>query len=113
ISAYLPLIDTGEVQTCPRRMNEFGPWKHEENLDTWKIRGEDKCCSFCGSVHPERVIELVKQHGPQIIQTTDKGYKFYISRPEVPNASFGGIKTYLQHWSEDQVAQYNAILHTD
>lgn len=25
-----------EIQTCPTRMGESGPWKREENLDTWE-----------------------------------------------------------------------------
>jgi hypothetical protein len=72
-------------QTCPRRMSEFGPWKHEEGLDSWR---NDGTCSFCGSMKPEQVFEAIEQ-GKQITPT-DKSYKIYVE---------GSRKAYFQHFS--------------
>jgi hypothetical protein len=73
-------------QTCPRRMSDWGPWKREEDLDTWRkqggIIGQEKIglgCSFCGSLHPDRFMELVREGW--IVGPTDKSYKAYLSRP--------------------------------
>jgi hypothetical protein len=96
IDARLPRTSTGEKQTCGRRMNDFGPWERKENLDEWEIIGKDKICSFCGSLHPESVLEIVKEFGKETIEIA-KSYKWYVKRPDVPNASFGGIKYYRDH----------------
>lgn len=96
-------------QTCPRRMNEFGPWKYEEKLDHWIMQGDDPCCSFCGSMKPERVIELIKEHGCGIVGGTTKSYKRYINRKNVPNAGFGGIKFYTQHFSREEIDEINML----
>lgn len=109
VSAYRDRITLDEKQTCPRRMGEFGPWERKENLDSWELRGDDKCCSFCGSMHPDRVLELVEQFGFSIIGPTTKGYKYYIHRDSVPNAGFGGIKFYVQHFSPQQREKYNSL----
>jgi hypothetical protein len=110
ISAYKPIIQTEEKHTCPERMNGFGPWDKEENLDTWEIRGQDKCCSFCGSMHPDRVLELVKEQGFKVISRSDKQYKWYIEQANVPNASFGGIKYYRWHDTEEFINGYNELV---
>ena len=75
-----------EKQTCPRRMSDWGPWKREEDLDTWDQRGgvigQEKIgagCSFCGSLHPDRFMELVREGW--IVGPTDKGYKAYLGKP--------------------------------
>lgn len=59
IKGYLPHTDTGEKHTCGRRITDFGPWERTENIDTWMMVGADKKCSFCGSMHPDRVLELI------------------------------------------------------
>jgi hypothetical protein len=110
ISAGLPRIKGTEPQTCGRRMSELGPWKREDGLDTWNKIGEDRVCSFCGSMHPEDLLALIKQKGMNVVQGTDKGYKFYVSRPEIPNASFGAIKYYTHHNTPEFVEEYNKLL---
>ncbi len=69
-----------ETHTCPRRMNEFGPWEREEGLDEYNSRGglvgQPRSCSFCGSMPPEDFMEAVRtgcEIGP-----TDKSYKLYV-----------------------------------
>jgi hypothetical protein len=79
-------------QTCPRRMRELGPWKHDEGADTWKsgtsfvtakrdYEGvKIRSCSFCGSIHPDDFMTLVIDHG-YVVGPTDKNYKVYLAQP--------------------------------
>lgn len=101
-------------QTCPRRMSEIGPWEHKEDLDTWRQSGNDRVCSFCGSLHPadfEAVLERVIQDEKCSISLSDKGYKVYVNRPEIRNASEGAIKYYKQHnyTSADDIARIEPL----
>lgn len=87
-------------QTCPRRMSELGPWEYKEDLDSWEKRGNDRVCSFCGSLHPadfEAVLKRVISDAKCSISLSDKGYKIYVNRPEIRNARDGAIKYYKQH----------------
>lgn len=70
---------SGGRQTCPRRMSEFGPWEHEPNLDTWRPDEPGPSCSFCGSLHPDRFMALVREGW--IVGPTDKNYKAYLGKP--------------------------------
>lgn len=91
---------SSNVQTCPRRMSELGPWEHKENLDRWEQVGNDRVCSFCGSLHPadfESVLKRVIEDERCSISLSDKTYKIYINRPEIHNAMQGAIKYYKQH----------------
>ncbi len=87
--------------TCPRRVREPGPWEHEEGLDNWEKRGPDRCCSFCGGIHPQDFLALMRQAADpesdvRIEQATGKS-KWYITRKEVPTGAEGGMKTYGVH----------------
>lgn len=73
-------------QTCPRRMSDFGPWDRAEGLDEWTtghgLVGQDDVgpsCSFCGSLHPDRFMELVREGW--VVGPTDKNYKAYLESP--------------------------------
>lgn len=104
-------VDKLERQTCGRRMGEFGPWEMIENIDHWEVLANgDKVCSFCGSLHPMTVIEIIKVHGLQTVQRSTKSYKWYIQRPNVKNASDGGIKYYRHHDTEDFINTFNEIV---
>ena len=61
ISAYKPFIKGTKKHTCPRRSE--GPQYDKLNEDTWDMRGDDPCCSYCGSIKPSHVLELIKQRG--------------------------------------------------
>lgn len=113
ISGYIPRIVTEEVQTCQRRIQDLGPWDRKENIDKWVIIGDDKCCSFCGSMHPDRVIELIKLYGMKIIEPSTKQYKWYIHQENVPNASYGGIKYYRYHDTPEFIKQYNDLINNE
>jgi hypothetical protein len=59
-----------------------------------------RTCSYCGSLHPDDVVDILYQflEDPAYhFSTTDKGYKFYANRPGTQNASQGGIKYYTWH----------------
>lgn len=92
-----------EVQSCPRRLQEFGPWDHKENLDTWEERGNGyRQCSFCGGMHPEDAIKFVTEG--KAVDPTTKPYKRYILGVSGPG------KLYVMHFSDDQVKRFNAAL---
>jgi len=95
ISAYRPRVILEEKSNCGSPNND--PMFFPDLPRVWEMTGDDKVCSFCGSLHPDRVIELVKEHGIGIIESITKGYKWYVTRKDVPNASFGGIKYYRWH----------------
>lgn len=95
----------GHKQTCPSRMQQLGPWERAEGIDRWDFVVNDLCCSFCGSMHPDRFMELVRESiKPEskvgIEWATGKGYKVYVHRKEVVNSSAGGIKFYMWHLPE-------------
>ena len=104
-------VDALERQTCGRRMMDFGPQQRTENIDHWhKLVNGDRTCSYCGSLHPMDVIDIVKKHGFGAIEGTDKGYKWYVRRPEVKNAMDGGIKYYRQHDTDEFINAYNELV---
>jgi len=92
--------DPADIQTCPSRMNDIGPWEREEGLDRWELVGQERCCSFCGSIHPEDVNSLLDLDDVNV-EVSDKRYKVYIRRSGVSNASEGGIKYYVWHKLDD------------
>lgn len=73
-------------QTCPRRMTDWGPWQRGEDLDAWDgkhgVIGQGDIglsCSFCGSLHPDRFMMLVREGW--VVGPTDKDYKAYLGKP--------------------------------
>lgn len=78
--------------TCPRRMEDFGPWERTEGLD---VPAGDRC-PFCGSLTGEKFLRRVRagdQVGP-----TDKPYKAYLDGP--------WAKFYFQHFTEPQRREF-------
>jgi hypothetical protein len=105
ISAYLPRTkNIGPKHWCSDKS------KSGEPFADWDIIGKDKVCNCCGSLHPDDMINLIKEKGFGIIGTTDKSYKWYINRPEIINAGFGAIKFYLYHFEQSHIDQYNDML---
>ena len=128
-----------EKLTCPRRMNELGPWEHEEGLDWWRLNFWDinpkfqwqwpwqPCtCSFCGGVNPDDAVRLVKEGWH--VDSTNKLYKRYLEPPggklgmEYEGRVFGAgvyvppwgpvppVKLYTQHFDGEQITLFNAAL---
>ncbi|AGY57134.1 hypothetical protein [Gloeobacter kilaueensis] len=96
-----PTINPEDLQTCPDRMQSFGPQRREENLDHWAKRGADRVCSYCGSMHPDEFVAFLRRAAdpaqPDRLGLTDKNYKLYVHRPGVSNAGQGAIKFYKWH----------------
>lgn len=85
--------------------------------DFWRTRPNgDRTCSFCGSVHPDDAISILTdyvEHKKGRFDMTGKGYKFYMSRPDVTNAAEGAIKFYTWHLdglSEEKREQISRLL---
>lgn len=101
--------------TCPSRMQQQGPWEYREGLDNWDYSPNgDRICSFCGSLHPKDFMDLVKksaacEEGVEI-EPSDKGYKIYVGRPSVKNASEGGIKFYTWHLPPSEVSPEDDVV---
>ncbi len=73
--------------TCPRRMEGFGPWERKTGLDAPR---EDGTCSFCGSISADALFAAIEagcELGP-----TDKNYKIYVDRAE-PNCGKPSIRS--------------------
>lgn len=76
------------IHTCPRRIEDRGPWECEHNLDRWETDRwqrksskweEDyipRACSFCGGIHPQDALRLIR-NGWELERTT-KRYKYYL-----------------------------------
>ena len=108
----LPHEDAETGVTCPERVARPGPWEPGEGLDSWHRVGADRCCSFCGSIHPEDLGRLLDD--PEVrFEMSTKGYKLYIHRPAVPNAGFGAIKFYNWHGDQALVDRINERLSPD
>ena len=117
------------AQTCPRRMQEDGPWEHRENLDIWVDRHTPRpqdpgpCCSFCGSLHPDMFLDLIAS-GRWVVEPTDKNYKAYLGeilsmeeRTAVPGEPLppvrsGRAKFYYQHLSPEQQERFVELYNT-
>jgi len=109
-SAYFQRVVGVKNYRCPSNNGQFG----ETIMDSWDTLGDDLVCSYCGSMHPSSVLKAVKEHGKDIIEATDKSYKIYVTRKGVNNASFGGIKYYRWHDTEEFVKEIRKILgHVD
>ena len=104
-------IDSIERQLCPDHASQPLMFKgsiinKDSKPDRWdKDEHGIRSCSFCGSIHPDDLIELFKKNGFGIIERSDKSYKWYIHIKE------GRYKYYRSHDSQhDFVNKYNAIL---
>jgi hypothetical protein len=90
-----------ESHTCARRAEHWLA-AGEKNSDTWRQVGNDHCCSYCGSMHPDEFAAFLKSvvsdPDPNVkVIDTDKQYKYYVRRPHISNAMQGAIKFYMQH----------------
>lgn len=102
--------------TCPRR-HENGMADPNSpfvgsgaDLDTWTtghgLIGQEaagQSCSYCGSLHPDRFMELVREGW--IVGPTDKSYKAYISRPLTDEEKAERKAKWLAGFTDDEIAQ--------
>jgi len=100
-------VDSIERQCCPERISQGSKPEGIENPDCWNkdVFGTRRC-SFCGSIHPDDVLELLKEKGLGIQEKTNKSYKVYI------NAGVGRYYKFCgYHWSEgDFIEKYNKLV---
>lgn len=76
------------------------------NPDRWDVSDGIRRCSYCGSIHPDDLISLIKEHGFGIIEPSTKSYKWYIN---VPNIECG--KYYRLHdENSDFVNKYKQLV---
>ncbi len=62
-SAYRKRIKGEEIHLCPRRSESpFSP----SDMDSWDKIGEDRVCSYCGSLHPEDLNKLIKKQEVEV-----------------------------------------------
>jgi len=77
--------------------------------DHWdQHKNGDRVCSFCGSLHPDDFVDIIKlkadgQGGA--VHRSDKGYKWYAQRAGTTNAMDGGIKFYTWHGEGPEFAK--------
>lgn len=81
---------------CPRRDPAMDAVSNYPTIDSWR---EDGTCSYCGSMNPDKFMELVEQ-GVEVIPT-DKNYKAYIR-----HGGHGQAKFYFQHLSKEQMVKF-------
>lgn len=95
------LVCPRRIETPPHFLERLGPH------DKWVDRGTyGECCSFCGSMSPASLFELMTVYGVEL-GPTDKDYKVYI-KPDVSGVRDG--KFYFQHFSEEDMHQFIDIL---
>ncbi len=90
------MTDPDVIFLCPRRVEAPGPWTYSQGPDTFQTRGGEPVCSYCGSLEPERFLELAREGWD--VGPTDKTYKAYLTDP----ASHETFKVYYQHLSQPQ-----------
>jgi hypothetical protein len=113
------------MHTCPRRMQEWGPWERTEGIDRYGpdhgVTGQPSGCTFCGSMPPDEFMTAVKAGAE--VGPTDKSYKLYVSWPNPEPSVLHPISavptgrdplpsptlTYLT-WAEMSEAQRNEAL---
>lgn len=103
----------------------------------WHWPWRPRTCSFCGGVHPEDAIRLIREGWDS--EKTDKGYKWYLNPPgywewrqswrkfdtreqmiatgkvgdyvkPFPRLPVPPVKLYVQHFSPEQIDRFNAAL---
>lgn len=118
-----------EAQTCPRRVESFGPTSKNEMLDFWK-KGTSfadheadlrlHSCSYCGSIHPDDFMGYIRRGWTLV--PTDKSYKAYLGEPIDPPEVLpiqditidhrDAGKFYYQHLSPAQRDEFIALVNS-
>lgn len=106
------------VMKCPSRIPGY-PYPegdHDEwRTDRWHRETDvfpegfekPRTCSYCGGVHPQDAIKLIKQGFT--IQNSDKNYKAYINAPD-GSSCVPPIKLYTVHFTDEEVLAINAAV---
>lgn len=87
---------------CPRRAEGAPPF--DKGPDRWAPghglvhQHRELSCSFCGSLHPDRFMELV--HEGWSVGPTDKGYKAYLRAPLTDESKARRKATWEREWRQ-------------
>jgi hypothetical protein len=88
---------------CPRRSEGIpGALSNYPQTDEWRQDGSYRTCSYCGSLHPDDFMQLVRDGAE--VGPTDKSYKAYIELPE--GKSVRGAPFYYHHLAADQQQEF-------
>lgn len=101
--AELELAAPKPTFNCPRREEGFGRAKPGEVLDLWRTSHGHETCGYCGSMNPDRLMEMLEA-GTATLTPTDKDYKVYV------DWEGGSGKFYFQHFSEEQKVRFIELL---
>lgn len=92
---------------CPRRAETFISITQPSD-DKF-----DPCCNYCGSMNPDRFMELLEAK-QLTLGSTDKNYKVYVTdRPGSQLLHAREIKFYFQHLSEAQKRRFVELYNKD
>lgn len=72
-----------------------GRWKERDRATRWEWEWEPRVCSFCGGVHPEDVLKLVRE-GWEVDPST-KRYKIYLGPPGTRTSQQALLKSLRAH----------------
>lgn len=97
--------------TCPRRMNEWGPWQQKEGMDGFTaghgLVDQERGCTFCGSMHPDDFMAAARRG--ETLGPSDKDYKVYVQRTlsldEINAKVETAITGYVEHGMSRAEAQ--------
>jgi hypothetical protein len=104
-------VDKLERMTCPSEMlipAQFNIGSDQpKQTSYWRNMPEGvRLCSYCGSIHPDDLIKLLRLHGLGILEASTKDYKWYVS---VNGHTF---KYYRAHDSQHNfVEKYNQFIY--
>lgn len=98
---------------CGSRLQQRGTPPGGIVCDGWRDMPDgSRTCSYCGSLHEEDAIEIMEKYAAgedgYKYDPTTKNYKLYLNRPDVRNASEGGIKFYGWHVPTELKVQFQA-----
>lgn len=80
--------------SCPRRKESFLRITKPET-DYWK---ENNTCSYCGSLNPDKVMELIEANQVEV-GPTNMNHKIYLRGPGLQE---GQATVYFQHFNDEQ-----------
>lgn len=110
-AAKVEEIQVSEKFMCPRGIGS--PVHVYGGESEWTIKPNgDRCCSYCGSLHPDdfwRLVAEAEENSGIDIFPSDNTYKIYVRRPDVKNATEGGIKFYTMHLDKDATEEQTAL----
>lgn len=90
-----------DVFMCPRRGYEPSGVFNYPSEDYWIEDATGRLCNYCGSLHPDTFMEMVRAGVP--VDPTDKNYKAYIGKR---------YKFYYQHLSAGQKGEFISLLNS-